>query len=99
MRNHQVVAAMSPGDADGYTRYEQLFARIRRALRSEPHDTWVGDAPDRPALEELLQHDPELIEVMFEESIASVIERHVQRRTASNRAAWAGIDRHLGGPA
>ena len=24
-RNHRVVAAMSPGDADGYTRYEQLF--------------------------------------------------------------------------
>ena len=71
-RNHQAVAAMSPGDADGYTRYEQLFGRIRQALRSEPHDTWVGDAPDRPALEDLLGNDPELIEVMFEESIASV---------------------------
>ena len=96
-RNHQVVAAMSPGDADGYTRYEQLFARIRTALRSEPHDTWVGDAPDRPALEELLGHDPELIEVMFEESIASVIERHVRDerlRTALHGqgliGTWAG---------
>ena len=96
-RNHRVVAAMSPGDADGYTRYEQLFGRIRRALRSEPHDTWVGDAPDRPALEELLGHDPELIEVMFEESIASVIERHVtdeRLRTALHGqgliGTWAG---------
>jgi phytoene dehydrogenase-like protein len=76
-RNHRVVSAMSPGDADGYSRYEQLFARIRTALRSGPRDTWIGDAPDRQALEELLGHDPELIEVMFHESIASVIERHV----------------------
>jgi phytoene dehydrogenase-like protein len=96
-RNHRVVAAMSPGDADGYTRYEQLFARIRTALRSEPHDTWVGDSPARPALEELLQHDPELIEGMFEESIASVIERHVRDerlRTALHGqgliGTWAG---------
>jgi phytoene dehydrogenase-like protein len=96
-RNHRVVAAISPGDADGYTRYEQLFARIRTALRSEPNDTWVGDAPDRPALEELLRHDPELIEVMFEESIASVIERHVRDerlRTALHGqgliGTWAG---------
>ncbi|MFZ0181377.1 MAG: NAD(P)/FAD-dependent oxidoreductase [Candidatus Dormiibacterota bacterium] len=96
-RNHQVVVAMSPGDADGYTRYEQLFARIRTALRSEPHDTWVGDAPDRPALEELLGHDPELIEVLFDESIASVIERHVRDerlRTALHGqgliGTWAG---------
>jgi phytoene dehydrogenase-like protein len=96
-RNHRVVATMSPGDADGYTRYEQLFARIRRALRSDSHDTWIGDAPDRPALEELLQHDPELVEVMFEESIASVIERHVKDerlRTALHGqgliGTWAG---------
>ena len=96
-RNHRVVAAMSPGDADGYSRYEQLFGRIRRALRSEPHDAWVGDAPDRPALEELLGHDPELIEIMFEESIASVIERHVtdeRLRTALHGqgliGTWAG---------
>jgi phytoene dehydrogenase-like protein len=77
-RNREEVAALSPGDADGYIRYERLFARIRTALRSGPHDTWVGDAPDRPALEELLGHDRELIEVMFEEPIASVIERHVK---------------------
>jgi phytoene dehydrogenase-like protein len=96
-RNHRVVAAMSPRDADGYTRYEQLFARIRNALRAESHDTWVGDAPDRPALEELLEHDPELIEVMFDESIASVIERHVhdeRLRTALHGqgliGTWAG---------
>jgi phytoene dehydrogenase-like protein len=96
-RNHRVISAMSPDDADGYSRYEQLFARIRTALRGGPRDTWIGDAPDRPALEELLGHDPELVEVMFEESIASVIERHVsdeRLRTALHGqgliGTWAG---------
>jgi len=96
-RNHREVATLSPHDADGYITYERLFARIRGALRSEPHDTWVGDAPDRPALEELLGHDSELIEVMFEEPIASVIERHVtdeRLRTALHGqgliGTWAG---------
>jgi phytoene dehydrogenase-like protein len=96
-RNHREVAAMSAGDADGYSRYEQLFARIRTALRNGPRDTWVGDAPERPALEELLDHDRELIEVMFEEPIASVVERHVKDerlRTALHGqgliGTWAG---------
>ena len=50
-----------------------------------------------PALEELLGNDPELIEIMFEESIASVIERHVRDerlRTALHGqgliGTWAG---------
>ena len=88
---------MSPDDADGYSRYEQLFARIRRALRSEPHDTWVGDAPDRPALEELLNHDAELIEVMFEESDRFGHRASRQGRAAPHRASWSGFDRHVGG--
>jgi phytoene dehydrogenase-like protein len=37
----------------------------------------MGDAPDRAELEELVGHDTEAIEVLFEESIASVVERHV----------------------
>jgi phytoene dehydrogenase-like protein len=96
-RNHREVEALSPADADGYIRYERLFARIRAALRSGPHDTWVGDAPDRPAIGELLGHDSELIEIMFEEPIASVIERHVKDerlRTALHGqgliGTWAG---------
>jgi phytoene dehydrogenase-like protein len=91
------VAAFSPGDADGYARYESLFARIRTALRSPAHDTWVGDAPDRAEIEALLDHDRELIDVLFEESIADVVERHVRDerlRTALHGqgliGTWAG---------
>ncbi|MGH8975715.1 MAG: phytoene desaturase family protein, partial [Acidimicrobiia bacterium] len=79
-RSAAAVARLSPGDVDGYLAYDALFARIRSALRgsySEGTDTWLGVAPDRAEVEERLGHDPELIETVFEASIAGVVERHV----------------------
>ena len=63
-----------------------------------PRDTWVGDSPDRAELEELLGHDPELIDVLFETSIADVVDALHERRAAAAPAlygqgvigAWAG---------
>ncbi len=72
------VGALAPRDVDGYLAYGALFDRIRRALRHGRRDTWVGDAPDRAELEELLGHDHEALEVVFEASIAEVVERHVR---------------------
>lgn len=95
--NRAEVGRLAPGDADGYVRYESLFARIRHALRIPERDTWLGDAPDRDQLAALLGNDAELIEVLFEESIASVVERHVtdeRLRTALHGqgliGTWAG---------
>lgn len=95
--SRRAVAALSPDDADGYARYESLFARIRSALRSGPHDTWLGAAPGRSKLEELLDNDRELIDVMFDASIADVVEAHVRDerlRTALHGqgliGTWAG---------
>ena len=76
-RNRVEVARLSERDVEGFARYELLFARIRDALRHGPHDTWVGEAPDHEAIEELLGDDKELIDVLFEDSIADVVERHV----------------------
>ena len=96
-RNRVSVEALSPHDVEGYLRYEQLFARIRRALRSDGRDTWLGDAPERAEIEDLLDHDRELIEVLFEEPIADLVERHVRDprlRTALHGqgliGTWAG---------
>jgi phytoene dehydrogenase-like protein len=80
VRSATAVAQVSPGDVVGYLAYDALFARIRKALRgsyTEGTDTWLGPAPDRAAVEELLGHDSELVEIVFEASIADVIERHV----------------------
>ncbi|HZU78127.1 MAG TPA: NAD(P)/FAD-dependent oxidoreductase, partial [Dehalococcoidia bacterium] len=96
-RNRSTIASLSPGDVDGYLRYESLFRRIRRALRDPRHDTWLGDAPDRERITALLGEDDELAGILFEESIASVVERHVgdeRLRTALHGqgliGTWAG---------
>ena len=96
-KNRSEVERIAPQDAAGYRRYETLFARIRGALRDPARDAWLGDAPGRDELEALLGHDAELIAVLFEESIASVIERHVgdeRLRTALHGqgliGTWAG---------
>jgi phytoene dehydrogenase-like protein len=76
-RSARAVEQLSPGDVEGFVAYEALFARLRKALRHGRRDTWLGDAPDRGEIEELVGNDKEAIEVLFEESIASVVERHV----------------------
>jgi len=96
-RNRAEIAALSPADVDGYERYAQLFARIRAALRAPERDTWLGEAPARAEMEELLGNDTELIDVLFDEPIADVVERHVRDerlRTALHGqgliGTWAG---------
>jgi phytoene dehydrogenase-like protein len=91
------IDSISPSDVHGYFAYEALFERIRVALRLGRRDTWLGDAPDRAEIEELLDKDPEAIEVVFERSIADVIEAHVRDerlRTALHGqgiiGTWAG---------
>jgi phytoene dehydrogenase-like protein len=80
------VAALAPGDAGGYQAYEDLFERIRVGLRLKARDTWIGDAPDRAELAELL--DPEALDVLLHRSIADVVEEHV--RDERLRAALHG---------
>ncbi len=80
-RTAKEIHAFAPGDVDGYVAYVELFRRIGSRLRAggDPdRDTWIGDAPDRAALEELFADDPEAREVLFEASIADVVERHVR---------------------
>lgn len=71
------IAAIAPGDVEGYRRYEALFERIRTVLRLGPRDTWVGDSPDRAGLAELFAADPEALDVLLHRSIADVVEEHV----------------------
>lgn len=96
-KNSAEVAKLSPRDVDGYLHYEQLFARIRRSVRTATRDLWLGDAPDREHLEAALHDHRELIDVLFQDSIAAVVERHVtddRLRTALHGqgliGTWAG---------
>ncbi|MBV9410474.1 MAG: NAD(P)/FAD-dependent oxidoreductase, partial [Acidimicrobiia bacterium] len=77
-RTAESVKAIAPNDVDGFFAYSDLFGRIRRALRQGTRDAWVGDAPGRDDIEALLQHDEELIGIVFDAAIADVVERHVK---------------------
>jgi phytoene dehydrogenase-like protein len=97
-RSAAAVAELAPRDAAGFAAYEALFGRIRRALRRPGRDTWMGDAPDRPALAELLGHDPEAMEVVFEASIAEVVERYVRDERLRTALHGQGVIGTYAGP-
>ena len=100
-RTAKEIHALAPGDVDGYVAYVELFRRIRSRLRAggDPdRDTWIGDAPDRAALEELFADDPEAREVLFEASIADVVERHVRDERLRIALHGQGIIGTFAGP-
>jgi phytoene dehydrogenase-like protein len=97
-RSSAAVAGLAPRDVEGFAAYEALFGRIRRALRGPGRDTWVGDAPDRATLEELLDHDPEAMDVVFEASIAEVVEDHVHDERLRTALHGQGIIGTYAGP-
>jgi phytoene dehydrogenase-like protein len=100
-RTAKEVHALAPGDVDGYIAYTELFRRIRTRLRAggDPaRDTWIGDAPDRAALEQLFADDPEARDVLFEASIADVVEHHVRDERLRIALHGQGIIGTLAGP-
>jgi phytoene dehydrogenase-like protein len=93
------VAAISPPDVDGFLAYDALFARIRDRLRRGPRgDVWLGEAPDRAELEELFADDPEARDVLFEASIADVVERHVGDERLRTALHGQGVIGTFAGP-
>jgi phytoene dehydrogenase-like protein len=93
------VEELSPGDVDGFLAYEALFDRIRERLRRGPlGDTWIGDAPDRAALEALFADDREALEVVLEAPIAEVVERHVKDERLRTALHGQGVIGTLAGP-
>jgi phytoene dehydrogenase-like protein len=88
----------SEHDIEGMFAYEDMFDRLRLALRSGPEgDAWQGESPTRAELEKRLGHDRELISVLFEESIADTLDRYVTDQRMKDGlygqgviGAWAG---------
>ena len=64
-------------DIDGWAAYEDTFERIRALLRHGPlGDTWLGSSPGREEIESALG-DPELVSIVFEDSIADTLDRYI----------------------
>jgi len=93
------VGELAPGDVDGFLAYEALFDRIRDRLRRGPRgDVWLGDAPDRAALEELFADDPEGLEVVLHASVADVVERYVRDDRLRTALHGQGVIGTFAGP-
>jgi phytoene dehydrogenase-like protein len=97
-RTARSVAALAPGDVDGFFAYEDLFARIRDSLRAGDRDTWLGESPGRAEVEALLGGDREAVEVVFEASIADVVERHVRDERLRTALHGQGVIGSAAGP-
>ena len=89
---------VSRADIDGYWRYEHLFDSIRRKLRTGPRDTWVGDTPTRAEIEELLDGEQEMLDIVFEASIAEVLDDHVSDQRIKDALFGQGVIAAYGGP-
>jgi phytoene dehydrogenase-like protein len=79
VRTAASIRALSPGDVEGFFAYQDVYARIRDRLRSSDPgvDTWVGDSPSRDQIEARLGDDHEAKAVVFEASVAELVERYV----------------------
>jgi phytoene dehydrogenase-like protein len=97
-RSAASVARLAPHDVDGYLAYSALFDRIRRKLRAGQRDTWVGDAPTRAELDGLLAGDDEAQDVVFEASIADVVERYVHDERLRTALHGQGVIGTYAGP-
>jgi phytoene dehydrogenase-like protein len=98
-RTAGAVAELAPRDVEGFLAYDRLFARIRTALRAGPRgDVWLGEAPDRAALEEVFAGDPEALDVVLDASIADVVERYVRDERLRTALHGQGVIGTFAGP-
>ena len=86
-------------DIQGYFAYEDVFERLRVALRHGPAgDVWQRPSPDRDELEALLGGDPELLRILFEDSIAETLSRYVSDERIHHALCGQGVIGTFAGP-
>jgi phytoene dehydrogenase-like protein len=89
---------VSARDIDGYWAYEELFDEVRRRLRKGARDTWVGETPTREEIEELVGRDRTMIDLLFEASIADILDDHLADERLKTALFGQGIIGTWGGP-
>ncbi len=69
----------APADVEGHRALNALIDRTVEALRpGDERDLWLGRPPTREQIEERLGGDPEAIALLFELSMAELVERYLQ---------------------
>jgi phytoene dehydrogenase-like protein len=89
---------ISDADIQGYLDYSERFDRCRRLLREGERDAWLGDSPSRAEVEELLRGERELIDLVFNASIADVLDDCVADQRLKDALYGQGLIAAYGGP-
>ena len=78
-RCEEEVRKLAPDDVNGFNAMCDVIRRLRDALRPEGEDDlWIGDAPTREQIELLLGDDVEARAMLFEWSMAEMVEHYVR---------------------
>jgi phytoene dehydrogenase-like protein len=85
----------SARDVEGVVAYEELFDRLRLALRGGERDAWADASPSREELVELTGDDAG---VLFEDSVADVLARYVQDPDLQAALVGQGVIGTMAGP-
>ena len=73
------VRRFSSGDVEGWKAMSDVLRRLRDALRPPGQaDFWIGDAPTREQIEERLGNDEEARKLLFEWSMAELVEHYLR---------------------
>lgn len=97
-RTAQEVERLAPGELDGFFAYQNVYRRIRARLRAQGRDAWQGESPTRAELSERLADDPEALEVLFELSVADLLDRYVRDQRLKTALHGAGVIGTFAGP-
>jgi len=89
-RDYLRAQGFPEGEIEGVFAYADVFERARVALRKGERDSWLGPSPTRAELEEMLG-DPELIGVVFEDSMADVLDRYLQDERLRGALCGQGV--------
>lgn len=84
-------------DIEALDRYRAFFGELRRRLRAGARDSWEGDSPSRAEIEALLG-DRRMIDVVFEASIADVLDEFFTDARIKHALFGQGITGTYAGP-
>ena len=89
---------VSAADQRGYWAYEEIFDEIRRRLRTRGRDAWIGATPDRAEIEELLHGEQAMLDIVFDASIAEVLDDFIGDQRLKDALFGQGVIAAYGGP-
>ena len=89
---------VSKADIDGYWKHQQLYDDIRKLLRKGERDAWEGETPTRAEIEEMLGGNQAMIDLVFEASIAEVMDDYFRDQRLHDAFFGGGVIGTWAGP-